>query len=72
MLKRAYPAMFQTEVFKAAQRETVKRLRDAEGKFLEPTRRSGGMPKSEKQLSPEEARAQDLTKVEAILKRSNT
>jgi hypothetical protein len=70
MLRRAYPAMFPDEVFKAAQRDTVRRLRDAEGKFIKPTRSSGGLPSSTKRKTQEELDADLLAKVNGILKKS--
>lgn len=66
LLKRAYPAMFPKEVFKAAQRDTVKRLRDAEGKFVHQAR-SGAPPAKPKQVTPEEAHAKLVKQVEGIL-----
>ena len=66
LLKRAYPAMFPKEVFKAAQRETVKRLRDAEGKFVHQAR-AGSPPVVEKKLTEEESRAKLVKQVEGIL-----
>jgi hypothetical protein len=70
MFRRAYPAMFPTEVFKAAQRETVERLRNAEGKFVNPTRPSGSVPPVRKRKTQEEVDAEMLRKVEGILKKS--
>ena len=69
LLKRAYPALFPTEVFKDAQRETVQRLRDAEGKFIQPTR-SSGSPPSKKRETQEERDEALVKKVEGIMKRS--
>lgn len=68
LLKRAYPAMFPKEVFKAVQRETVKRLRDAEGKFVHQAR-SGSPPSIQKTVTPEEAQAKLVKAVEGILKK---
>lgn len=68
LLKRAYPAMFQDEVFKAAQRETVDRLRGAAGRFIKPTR-SSGSPPLRKGMTQEEADAKLMKEVDAIIKR---
>ena len=70
MLHRAYPAMFPKEVFKAAQRDTVERLRNAEGKFVNSTRSSGSVPSSSKRKTQEEVDAEMLRKVEGIMKKS--
>jgi hypothetical protein len=68
MLRRAYPAMFPKEVFKAAQRETLRRLRDAEGKFLHQAK-AGSPPVVERQPTEEESRAKLVKTVEGILKK---
>ena len=70
LLRRAYPAMFSKEVFKAAQRDTVRRLRDAEGKFIHPSRASGGVPSSKKRDTPEQANDALVKQVEGILNKS--
>jgi hypothetical protein len=44
MAKRAHAAMFPEEVFKKAQRQTVDRLRDAEGRFLPKSQPRGAPP----------------------------
>jgi hypothetical protein len=44
MVKRAHAAMFPEEVFKKAQKQTVDRLRDAEGKFLPKSQPRGAPP----------------------------
>jgi len=44
MVKRAHAAMFPEEVFKKAQRQTVDRLRDAEGRFLPKSQPRGAPP----------------------------
>ena len=66
ILDRAYPATFPKEVFKAAQRETFKRLKDAQGKFMSPTRPSGEPPKGKK-LTPEQLDDKTVGDVQAIL-----
>jgi len=68
LLKRAYPAMFHDEVFKAAQRGIVNRLRGAEGRFIKPTR-SSGAPPLRKGMTQEEADSKLMKEVDAILKR---
>jgi hypothetical protein len=68
MLRRAYPAMFPKEVFKAAQRDTVRRLRDAEGKFLHQAR-AGSPPAVERRPTEEESKAKLVKQVEGILKK---
>ncbi len=68
LLKRAYPAMFQEEVFKAAQREVVERLRDAQGRFVQPSKSAGNGPPLKKRQTPEEANDALVRKVEGILK----
>ena len=68
LLKRAYPAMFPDQVFKAAQRETVDRLRGAAGRFIKPTR-SSGAPPLRKGMTQEEADSKLMKEVDAILKR---
>lgn len=65
--KYAFPAQFRDEVFKAAQRETVKRLRDAEGKFVHGARSGGTVPSSKKRQTPEETEAALIKQVEGIL-----
>jgi hypothetical protein len=64
--KRALSAMFPREVFKQAQRQTVDRLRDAEGKFLPASKAKGGPPP--KAATEEEADAQLVSNVTAYLK----
>ncbi|MFH0981686.1 MAG: hypothetical protein V2A79_09125 [Planctomycetota bacterium] len=64
--KRALAAMFPEEVFKKAQRETVDRLRDAERKFLSPSKPRGAPPA--KAATEEEADAQLVSKVTRYLK----
>jgi hypothetical protein len=68
LLRRAYPAMFQDEVFKAAQRETVQRLRDAQGRFILPTKASG-KPPGKRQLSEGERHDALISKVKTLLNR---
>jgi hypothetical protein len=60
--------MFHDEVFKAAQRETVNRLRGAAGRFIKPTRLSGAPP-LRKGMTQEEADSKLMKEVDAILKR---
>lgn len=69
LLQRTYPAMFSNEFFKAAQRDTVQRLRDAQGKFVNPSRPSSGGPPSQKRRTPEEANGELVKTVEGILNR---
>lgn len=67
--QRAYPAAFHDQVYKTAQQQTVERLRDAQGKFVSPSRPSGGGPPSKlKQLSDEERTAALVSDVDTYLK----
>jgi hypothetical protein len=68
LLRRAYPAMFPNEVFKAAQRDTVKRLRDAQGKFLTPSNASGSPPANHRK-TPEDTRREVVRKIRDVLNR---
>ena len=65
--KRALAAMFPEEVFKKAQRQTVDRLRDAEGKFLSPSKTKGAPPA--KGATEEEVHGQLVSDVTAYLKK---
>ena len=65
--KRAMAAMFPEEVFKQAQRQTIDRLRDAEGKFLSSSRSKGSPP--DKNATPEEVHDQLVSNVTAYLKK---
>lgn len=68
-LKRAYSAVFYDQVFKAAQRDTVRKLRDAEGKFINPARStSDGLP-SMKRQTPADRHNELLKKVSDICSR---
>ena len=60
-------AMFPEEVFKQAQKQTVDRLRDAEGKFLSSSR-SGGAP-PDKAQTEEECHSQLVSNVASYLKK---
>jgi hypothetical protein len=68
LLQRAYPAMFHNEVFKAAQRQTVDRLRSAEGKFVNPPQKSG-KPPVKKAKTPEETQTELVGKIDKVLGR---
>ncbi len=63
----ALAAMFPDAVFKQAQRQTVDRLRDAEGKFLSSSKPRGAPPA--KELTEEESDAQLVSSVTAYLKK---
>lgn len=65
--KRAMAAMFPEEVFKQAQKQTVDRLRDAEGKFLSSSRSRGAPP--DKGLTEEESHSQLVSNVTSYLKK---
>jgi len=65
--KRALAAMFPEEFFKQAQRQTIDRLRDAEGKFLSSSRSKGAPPS--KNASPEEVHEQLVSNVTTYLKK---
>jgi hypothetical protein len=67
LVERAHAAMFPEEVKQQTQRETINRLRDAEGKFLSSTK-SGAPP--QKQLSSEESHEQLVSNVAAYLKKN--
>lgn len=72
LLDRAYPAMFPNEVFKQAQRETVDRLRDAQGRFLSSPRSSSqGPPARYSQMTEDERHADLVAEVDAYLKKSS-
>lgn len=65
--KRALAAMFPDEVFKQAQRQTVDRLRDAEGKFLSKSPSKGGPPPRD--ATDEEVHEKLVSDVDAYLKK---
>lgn len=65
--ERALAAMFPEDVFKQAQRQTVDRLRDAEGKFLSSSAPKGAPPA--KDATPEEAHGQLVSNVASYLKK---
>ena len=68
---RAFPAMFERDVIKTTQRKTIDRIRDAQGRFMNPTRTSsGGPPAKSQQVSEEEAYLEDLEKVKDIFART--
>ena len=66
MAERAYAAMYPQEVIKANQRQTLDRLRDAQGRFLSKTKSRGGPPP--KDVSDEEVHGQLISDVTAYLK----
>lgn len=68
MLQRAYAAIFPDKVFKKAQRDTVDRLRNAEGKFLGSKGSSGKPPAKKQSLSEEERHEELVAEVDAYLK----
>ena len=65
-VQNAFAAMFPQEVFKKVQRQTLDRLKDAEGKFLSPSKSRGGPPP--KGATEEESDAQLVSNVSAYLK----
>jgi len=65
--ERATAAMFPEEVFKQAQRQTVDRLRDAEGKFLTSSKPKGAPPA--KDATDEEVHDQLVSDVTSYLKK---
>ncbi len=65
--KRALAAMFPEEVFTNAQKRTVARLRDAEGKFLHSSNTGGGPPA--KAMTDAESHSQLVSKVASYLKK---
>lgn len=65
--KRAVAAMFPDVVFKQAQRQTVERLRDAQGKFLSSAKPRGAPPA--RQLTEEEANERLVADVAAYLRK---
>lgn len=65
--QRALAAMFPQEVFKQAQRQTVDRLRDAEGKFLTSSRPKGAPPA--KPATEEEVHDKLVSDVTSYLKK---
>jgi len=67
LAQRALAAMFPKEVFKQAQRQTIDRLRDAEGKFLSAAKSRGGPPL--KPRTQEEVDKQLVSDVSAYLKK---
>lgn len=66
LVQRAYAAMYPQDVFKQQQRQTVNRLRDAEGKFLTKAKSSGSPPP--KEATEEERNSQLISDVAAYLK----
>jgi hypothetical protein len=66
MVKRAHAAMYPQEVFKEKQRQTVDRLRDAQGKFLSSSSSKGGPPP--KNATDEEVTEQLVSNVTSYLK----
>ena len=67
----AYPFIFKNDVIKTTQRKTIDRIRDAQGRFMNPTRTSsGGPPAKSQQVSEEEAYLEDLEKVKDIFART--
>ena len=64
---RAVSAMFTKEVIKQSQKQTVDRLRDAEGKFLSPSKPKGAPPA--KAETAEESNDALVSKVDAYLKK---
>jgi len=66
MVQRAYAAMFPQDVFKQKQRQTVDRLRDAQGKFLSQPPAKKAPPS--KQASDEEVHENLVANVSAYLK----
>jgi len=70
-IRRAYSAVFFDQVFKAAQRDTVRKLRDAQGQFINPSRPGSGGPPARKRQTPEERDGALLKKVEGIISRKN-
>lgn len=69
LLERAHAAMYPEDVKKQHQQETVNRLRDAEGKFLSPSRSSGEPP--QRDMTEEESHDQLVSKVTSYLKKKN-
>lgn len=65
--RRALAAMFPDEVFKKAQRQTVDRLRDAEGKFLSSSKPKGAPPA--KGATEEEVHGQLVSDVTSYLRK---
>ena len=66
MVQRAYAAMYPQDVFKQQQRQTVDRLRDAQGKFLTSSISKGGPPP--KGATDDEVHEQLVSNVGAYLK----
>ena len=68
LVKRAHAAMYPEDVKKQYQKETINRMRDAEGKFLPPSRTSGEPP--QRNMTPEEAHDQLVARVAAYGKKN--
>lgn len=66
MVERAHAAMYPQDVFKQKQRQTVDRLRDAQGKFLSKSQSKGGPPP--KDATDEEVHEHLVSKVTTYLK----
>ena len=67
LAERAHAAMFPEDVKRKTQTETVKRLRDAEGKFLPPSNPKGAPPQRE--MTPDESHDALVSNVTSYLKK---
>jgi hypothetical protein len=67
MVQRAHAAMFPEEANKQSQKQTVKRLKDAEGKFLSSSKPKGEPPARER--TDEEVHGELVSNVKAYLKK---